>query len=87
MATRQLGRYCGRVGNLVPLVSSTVDMKVKFKTDSSVNRTGFAVDFQAGIKVCFKKIICLRFQNIQVFSMNGSRNITMTQIFNHQNVL
>ena len=44
-----LGKFCGRQGNTEPLIlESNKLMKVKFTTDSSVNRTGFAATFQTG---------------------------------------
>ena len=46
---RNLGKFCGRQGNTEPLVlESNQLMKVKFTTDSSVNRTGFAATYQTG---------------------------------------
>lgn len=47
----QLGAYCGRTGNTAPLISSRNVASVKFTTDYSVNRTGFALQYKAGKRI------------------------------------
>ncbi|XP_069122184.1 cubilin-like [Argopecten irradians] len=44
---RQLGRYCGRSSNSQPVLSTTTQMTLRFKTDYSLNNTGFSVNVQA----------------------------------------
>ncbi|XP_060075561.1 cubilin-like [Ylistrum balloti] len=42
-----LGRFCGRVPNDQPILSTTPHMTLRFQTDYSVNKTGFSVNLQA----------------------------------------
>ncbi|KAJ8306835.1 hypothetical protein KUTeg_014919 [Tegillarca granosa] len=44
-----LGTYCGRVPNSEPLLSTSNSLMFKFITDYSLNRTGFSLQYKAGI--------------------------------------
>ncbi|XP_041372182.1 cubilin-like [Gigantopelta aegis] len=43
---RRLGSFCGRQPNTSPLVSRSNSMRIRFKTDGSVNRTGFSLQYK-----------------------------------------
>jgi len=45
--TNQLGKFCGAVVPPNPIQSSTNLVMVRMRTDSSVNRTGFALNYRA----------------------------------------
>ncbi|KAL3836256.1 hypothetical protein ACJMK2_021695 [Sinanodonta woodiana] len=44
---RILGVFCGRIGNPIPLLSSTRYATLRFKSDSSINGTGFALSYKS----------------------------------------
>ncbi|KAL5010260.1 hypothetical protein ScPMuIL_012565 [Solemya velum] len=54
---RLLGKYCGRRGNVEPITTAGNTLRVNFVTDSSVNGSGFALDYQSACGGLVKRSI------------------------------
>ena len=48
-----LGKYCGRQVTIAPVLSGSGQMLAKFRSDSSVNYSGFSATYKAGKYFCF----------------------------------